>query len=447
MNCPQCNNPVRDGAAFCPSCGFRVGTESAPPATVKTRPKRDKNWVLFGGVLLLAAAAWGISASISYYHFKRAANLAQVYRDLGQFESCAEQYRIIVHRTPKDVKARLNAAECLMLARNYLEASNELDEALKWKRDQDDVYAHLGQLYYLTHKYRQARTALNQALKRNPRHRYAHQYMGLTLEKLTRDAEAIKQLRVSLGGAGKKDQILIGLHLGDIYARNQDYDKAVEAYRKVLDLDGNNFDGAFQLSRTYLAQGDFKNAIVYGEIALRLHPTDKQVKEQLDDIRTKNQRKLDIEYLVRRIPLDNEYISIYNDFRGLINAFNMEQDKYLAKPFPAGVALVNRAKDLENKYQALEPSERYYEQNAVYMANAALLRRTVEEFENLVESGDKNRFDGVYSSINALTVQNQRMVDMLEAEKKNLLGGESATGTAHPPSGPATGTATPGKSR
>ncbi|MBR7125037.1 MAG: zinc ribbon domain-containing protein, partial [Prevotella sp.] len=38
MNCPKCNNPLREGAKFCTACGQKIEV-AAPQATASTCPQ------------------------------------------------------------------------------------------------------------------------------------------------------------------------------------------------------------------------------------------------------------------------------------------------------------------------------------------------------------------------------------------------------------------------
>ncbi len=78
------------------------------------------------------------------------------------------------------------------------------------------------------------------------------------------------------------------------------YDEAIEQYKKVLRKNYHSAELYYNIANAYFKTGDFPNAILYYEKALKLKPYDKKAKENLS--------------LTRQLLFDKENIDDFNSF-------------------------------------------------------------------------------------------------------------------------------------
>lgn len=76
----------------------------------------------------------------------------------------------------------------------------------------------------------------------------------------------------------------IMLSVAGAYQNMGDNDKAIEYYKKALDLAPTNSDIAYYISALYAEKEDIENAKLYAQKSLALNKTNKQAKELLDNI-------------------------------------------------------------------------------------------------------------------------------------------------------------------
>lgn len=77
-------------------------------------------------------------------------------------------------------------------------------------------------------------------------------------------------------------------HLGSIYAKNKQLDKAIEEYKKILEIEPKDKNAHFNLGYLYNLKEDFSTAVKEYEEVLNIDPLDKQAHYNLAIIFYKN---------------------------------------------------------------------------------------------------------------------------------------------------------------
>lgn len=80
------------------------------------------------------------------------------------------------------------------------------------------------------------------------------------------------------------DEAKVYANIGNVYAQNEDYDQAIQVYKKAaLDLKGDDLSAAYyNLGNMYMQKQDLENAIPHYVEALKLNPNDEDVKHNLE---------------------------------------------------------------------------------------------------------------------------------------------------------------------
>ncbi len=295
---------------------------------VATNPKDLESWIMLGQLEKLsgnsneAMAAYQKALALDSGNQDALTGLALVYSDLGENAKAAELLNQVAQKDPStrtlvalaDTYERMKeyslAAETLRraidrgpeanpdlkraLAQNLLLAGQE-DEALKIYQglvadDPRDAqsYLRISQIYREKRDFPKAREAAAKAHEIDPSDLQIRYNDVNLLEAEGKLPEAIATLNEILANTAKKDYtaperanrgILVD-HLGFLYRGNEQYDKAIEAFRQVAQLDPDSAPRAeAQIVDTYRAARNFDKAVEEANAAVQKYPNDRMVAE------------------------------------------------------------------------------------------------------------------------------------------------------------------------
>jgi DNA-binding winged helix-turn-helix (wHTH) protein/TolB-like protein/lipoprotein NlpI len=123
-----------------------------------------------------------------------------------------------------------------------------------------DAHASLGFVYfYYEWNWAKAKDEFQRAIQLNPNYSYEHIWYALMLSAMGQRDEATQQIQI----AERLDPLsLMGdTEVGRVYYWNRQYDKAVTAFRHVIDLDPYFARAHSRLGIAYIAQGNYAEAI------------------------------------------------------------------------------------------------------------------------------------------------------------------------------------------
>ncbi len=152
------------------------------------------------------------------------------------YDSSVKQYREVLAKDPQNVKARVSLADVLSWQQKYEEAVTEYLQALKYQETSEEaleVKKKLAGVYVWKKDYLKAEALYQELIAQNPGN--------------SKDAVALAEVFLRLGKPEASKQLLQGvlekdpqnrdakILLGDVYAENEDFKKALELFREVLD--------------------------------------------------------------------------------------------------------------------------------------------------------------------------------------------------------------------
>jgi len=153
-----------------------------------------------------------------------------------------------------------NAAAAHMLSGEALdglqrtqEAIAEFQAAAKVSPQEPNVHFGIGYLYWKSRQYDDAKREFENQLLVDPKQALALAYLGDIAMKETKPDEALSLLRKA---AGMKNDIRIAyIDLGAVLSEKGQYEDAIAALRRAVELDPSQPDAHYRLARAYRAMG------------------------------------------------------------------------------------------------------------------------------------------------------------------------------------------------
>jgi DNA-binding winged helix-turn-helix (wHTH) protein/TolB-like protein/Flp pilus assembly protein TadD len=155
----------------------------------------------------------------------------------------------------------------------YLGSKEAALKALRLDDSLAEAHTSLAMLsFYYEWDWQRAEQEFRRAIALNPNYPVAHAWYGLNLAALGRNPEALNEVL----RAEELDPLssIVNTHVGRVNYFSRRYDQAIEAYRKVIDLDPGFERAHMRLGMVYAAQRDFDGAIRQLQAAQRLSVPD-----------------------------------------------------------------------------------------------------------------------------------------------------------------------------
>ncbi len=158
--------------------------------------------------------------------------LGRIYYDAMQFKAAVAHFTKVLKLNPQFMKGYDNLGLCYEALGQYDEAIRTYREAIRLNEEKQNPSPwpplNLGTLLVKVGKFDEARAALKESLRYDPRFPRAHYQMGLLLDKEKKDQEAIEELNLAV----KFDPTFPEPHyvLGRIFQRLGDKQKADAAW-------------------------------------------------------------------------------------------------------------------------------------------------------------------------------------------------------------------------
>jgi tetratricopeptide (TPR) repeat protein len=133
---------------------------------------------------------------------------------------------------------------------------------------------HLGMLYYTTSRFAAAETELREAIRLNPEFVKSHDTLGLTMEELGKDEEALAAYRraIELNEQQKLKDLSPYLNLGKFLLAKNRYEESLQMLEKASFIDGGSAEAAFQLGKAFNKLGREADAVKALNRAIRNDP-------------------------------------------------------------------------------------------------------------------------------------------------------------------------------
>ncbi len=144
--------------------------------------------------------------------------------------------------------------------KNYIEAEKYFESLLSKKKSYE-LYYIFGNIQKKLHKYKNAITSFEHALKLNPNFSEAYNSLGNAKKSLDFRDEAERCYRKAI--SLKEDNIEAFFNLATILKENKNYNDLILIYQKILKLDEKNIKTNYNLGSAYLFMGDITKAREY----------------------------------------------------------------------------------------------------------------------------------------------------------------------------------------
>jgi len=157
---------------------------------------------------------------------------------------------------------------------NLQKAYIEFLEAIKIDPKNKGAHYGLGHIYAQRQDYLNAIPAFKNAISIDPTYSEAHNYLGKVYETMGRDTEAIASYHGALKNLQYATPQLPHWNLAQIYIRQKQYDKALEALQEVRRIEPANGVVLDKIAETHTQKGDLDNARSFFKEAVALAPND-----------------------------------------------------------------------------------------------------------------------------------------------------------------------------
>lgn len=165
------------------------------------------------------------------------------------------------------------AGKTAYAAMDYEEAVKQFQIVTVADPKQDVAFANLGNSYHQLKKEEEAAAAYEKAIALKPMEAAYHNNLGLALGA----SKKLDEAKASFEMAATLDPMKAGDYLfneGAMYNNNNDYPKAIEAFKKTLDKDPNNKSAMLQIALSYMGtEATMPQAVPILEKFLTLKPT------------------------------------------------------------------------------------------------------------------------------------------------------------------------------
>lgn len=426
MKCPECNQEIREGLKFCPNCGGETDTLPGPDKPVfKTRKDLTSiktnlktGWKPFLGIIFTAALLYGGITLYTAYKIEADFRYGMHQNRIGEYGRAVEKLESVVDKRPRMTKAWIELAVGYRELNKKELAITTLKKALKWNLRNPDIYALLGQLYFMDKKYADARKSLLKAVGLDPKNRLANQYLGYDAFRDRKYGEAEKYLKKALDGANRTDRITINKMLGDVHFKQKKFKEAEAAYRACLADDINNIDASAALIDTFLELGKYSKAKRELDRLIQIAPENKEMAKRKERIEALIERVETIKYIKSRKTYDDAFMMIYSSMQGFISRMNRNREAFVGKDLPEMAQMIDDADGLFSSYTKLRPPGAYYHVHTVSMTNASFLSDTVKALDKYVKSGEIENFRELASTLKQLSQRVDAMLQLWTREEK-----------------------------
>jgi tetratricopeptide (TPR) repeat protein len=198
-----------------------------------------------------------------------------------------------IKKNPYDYKAIKNKAEYYYLKLDYLKALDYYRMAVKkMSTDQfdDDLYMGLSNCYYNLRMYEKSNAELKKVIDKNPNNMFALYYTGFNHYMMGNFRMAVDYYRSALElNIYHKE---VNYNLGLVYMELENYNEAVEQFRKVLDLYPDDYSVYDALIEAMILSGDQKPIEKYVKKLIEFRSDDADIYSRIADIYANNGNKV-----------------------------------------------------------------------------------------------------------------------------------------------------------
>lgn len=196
--------------------------------------------------------------------------LSDTYLELGKLDDAYEVLKNLVIRSSQNATAQLKLAEVYLLYEDYTSADKCLQSAIHFKPDLAKAHFLLGVVNQEFDNMPKAIENFNNAIEYKPDYYDAYLNLGIYY------AENNNDLAIDYyNGALNIDPNDVNTHymLGLYYQQNEDFDRAIDTYQNIIDVDSTyplSYYNIGYINLVYFA--DYEQAIIYLSKAIEANP-------------------------------------------------------------------------------------------------------------------------------------------------------------------------------
>lgn len=324
------------------------------------------------------------------------AGLAELYAKTGRIRDAVLEGQDILKRDPNNLEAHKLLGRIYLRSLGDVQGGNGSDNVLKLaieqyqeiiKLEPDNVDDHLllGRLYRLNNELQKAEGEFKMAVKMQPDSEEAVTTLALLYDE-EGDSTRATQVLSSIPDASRSAKLYSTL--GYTYEQQKEYKKAIDAYRKAIELDRDNLDAIRGLAQNLLSDGQTDAALEQYKVIADANPEDAQTYLRMAEI-YRRQGKFDqaLENLKKAESMVQDSMEVpYN-----IAAVYQAQGRY-DEAAQILQDLLKKTEKTDNNYSQGEKNNR-----AVFLERLGTIYRdnnnsqlAIETFRKMLTLGDEN---------------------------------------------------------
>jgi tetratricopeptide (TPR) repeat protein len=324
------------------------------------------------------------------------AGLAELYAKTGRIRDAVLQAQDILKADPNNLEAHKLLGRIYLRSLGDVQNGNGSDSVLKLaieqyeeivKLEPDSVDDHLllGRLYKVDNDLQKAENEFKFAQKLDPSSEEAVTALAL-LYTDENDYNHAAQVLSSVPDASRSAKLYSVL--GYTYEQQKDYKKAIEAYRKAVELDRDNLDAIRGLAQNLLNDGQTDAALEQYKIIADANPEDAQTYLRMAEIYRKEGKFDDaLDSLKRAESMVQDSMEVQFGFAEVYQAEGHYQDAIQTLQ-----ELVKKSEKPDNNYTQSEKSNRavFFERLAIAYRDDSNIPMALETFRKMLPLGDEN---------------------------------------------------------
>jgi len=322
--------------------------------------------------------------------------LAELYAKTGRIRDAVLEAQDILKRDPNNLEAHKLLGRIYLRSLGDVQGGNGSDSVLKLaieqyqeivKLEPDSVDDHLllGRLYKVDNDLQKAESEFKFALKLDPGSEEAVSALAL-LYTDENDYTRAAQVLSSVPDASRSAKLYSVL--GYTYEQQKEYKKAIDAYRKAVDIDHDNLDAIRGLAQNLLNDGQTDAALEQYKIIADANPEDAQTYLRMAEIYRKEGKFDDaLESLKRAQSMVQDSMEVQFGFAEVYQAQGRYEDAAQSLQ-----DLLKKTEKLDGNYSQSEKSNRavFLERLGVAYRDDNNEAQALETFRKMLTLGDDN---------------------------------------------------------
>jgi len=193
-----------------------------------------------------------------------------IYLAQNDFTSAVQSFKIALKLHKKDVVVWVNYGNALVKANKQGHAQKAFEEALKLEPDNYAILNNLSDVLIYLNKLDKVEIYLEKAIVIDNSQLAAFHNLGLFYERKQKFYKAIEAYDLAL--TKNSNSIITWLHKSDTHIILEQYDKAIQALEKIIEINPEFTDPYQKLGSTYIKTGDISKADTYIRKAISMQP-------------------------------------------------------------------------------------------------------------------------------------------------------------------------------